>query len=240
MKISVVTVCYNCVDDIQCTVDSVSAQNYTDVEHIIIDGNSTDGTIEVLRGQSWRFSHLVSEPDDGIYDAMNKGIALSTGKWINFMNAGDTFESEDTLSGISFVKYQNSAVVYGKCRRDGIVRSANSLEAVKYGFTIGNHQSMFFNRDILKENIYYDKNLFLSGDSELITRIVHEGLPIDYVDMTISRYKGDGISSKFSLLARMQKYKRMFEYFGLMGVLRSLGITLRLLDKSRFKRALSE
>ena len=97
MKISVVTVCYNSVDSIEETMLSVLNQTYSDVEYIIIDGGSTDGTVDIIKKYADRLVYWVSEPDKGIYDAMNKGIAAATGDYINFMNSGDRFASTNVI-----------------------------------------------------------------------------------------------------------------------------------------------
>lgn len=88
-KICIITVCYNAQKDIEKTVLSVLGQTYPNYEYIVIDGGSTDGTIDIIRRYKNRLACFVSEPDDGIYDAMNKGIMAATGEWINFINAGD-------------------------------------------------------------------------------------------------------------------------------------------------------
>lgn len=97
LLISVVTVCYNAADTIEKTMLSVLNQTYHDIEYIIIDGGSTDGTVEIIRKYADRIAYWVSEPDKGIYDAMNKGIKVATGEWINFMNAGDEFVDEGVI-----------------------------------------------------------------------------------------------------------------------------------------------
>ena len=100
MKISVVTVCYNAADTIERTMLSVLNQTYHDIEYIIIDGGSTDGTVDIIRKYADKIAYWVSEPDKGIYDAMNKGIKVATGEWINFMNAGDYYYSNEVLKNV--------------------------------------------------------------------------------------------------------------------------------------------
>lgn len=99
-KVSVITICHNCLTDFEKTVKSVAAQTYGNVEYIIVDGDSTDGTKEMIGRYRHAIDKWVSEPDDGIYDAINKGVRMATGEWIICMNAGDTFASDDILANI--------------------------------------------------------------------------------------------------------------------------------------------
>ncbi len=100
MKISVVTVVLNAASTIEQTMDSVQGQNHDEIEHIVIDGGSTDGTNEILQRHADKISRLMIEPDKGIYDAMNKGIAMATGDIIGFLNADDVFDNDSILSKI--------------------------------------------------------------------------------------------------------------------------------------------
>lgn len=99
-KISVITICYNCKADVEYTVKSVLSQNYSDIEYIIVDGGSSDGTLDMLKTYQHGISKLISEPDNGIYDALNKGIKAASGDWIICMNAGDIFSSPTVLADI--------------------------------------------------------------------------------------------------------------------------------------------
>lgn len=100
MKITIITVCRNAASLLPSTILSVLEQTYHDVEYIVIDGASTDGTQEIIRSYADRLAYWVSEPDKGIYDAMNKGLAHATGSWVNFMNAGDRFVDDHVLQDL--------------------------------------------------------------------------------------------------------------------------------------------
>lgn len=112
--ITVITVVFNDVNNLEATILSVINQTYPNLEYIIIDGNSTDGTVDIIKKYSNKISYWISEPDKGIYDAMNKGIKKATGEWVNFMNSGDTFASNNVIQEI----FNNSIseekkVIYG-------------------------------------------------------------------------------------------------------------------------------
>lgn len=97
-KISVITVCYNAVSSLEKTILSVLNQTYSNIEYIIIDGGSTDGSVDIIKKYIDRLAYWVSEPDNGVYDAMNKGVCAASGDWVNFMNAGDSFYCNETIS----------------------------------------------------------------------------------------------------------------------------------------------
>lgn len=114
--ISVVTVSYNAVSTIEQTILSVINQTYPHIEYIIIDGGSTDGTVDIIKKYADKIAYWVSEPDKGIYDAMNKGIKVATGEWINFMNSGDCLYRNDTIEKIlnKSSTTNNVSIIYGK------------------------------------------------------------------------------------------------------------------------------
>lgn len=112
-KVSVVTVCYNSANEIEKTMQSVFSQDYHNIEYIIIDGDSNDGTVDVIKKYASRISKWISEPDKGIYDAMNKGIEIATGDWIIFLNAGDYYHSNDVFSRFINEISDDTTIAYG-------------------------------------------------------------------------------------------------------------------------------
>lgn len=162
--ISIITITYNAVKTIEETILSVINQTYPNIEYIIIDGGSTDGTIDIIKKYESHISHWISEPDKGIYNAMNKGIELAHGKWINFMNSGDTFYDKKTLENIRFskIKNENIKVIYGDTLlilKSGKAEYKKALQPQKMKRQIiCCHQSLFIsteNKEEIKFNEYY-------------------------------------------------------------------------------------
>jgi glycosyltransferase involved in cell wall biosynthesis len=112
-KITVITVVFNGRQFIERTILSVIGQTYPNLEYILIDGGSTDGTIDVIKKYEFSITYWISQLDSGIYDAMNKGLAIATGKWVNFMNAGDVFSSSETVSQLFAECDRGATVLYG-------------------------------------------------------------------------------------------------------------------------------
>src|SRR5574343_380982 len=114
MKISIITVCYNSSETIEDTIQSVASQNYPNIEYIIVDGLSKDSTVDIIKKHSDVVSKWVSEKDKGIYDAMNKGIAMATGDIIGILNADDVYTNKDVLSKVvRHFEESNVKGVYG-------------------------------------------------------------------------------------------------------------------------------
>ena len=122
--VTVITVCRNAIDPLRRTMDSVAAQKYENMEYLVVDGASTDGTPEMLAHCGARHLRYVSEPDRGIYDAMNKGAAMATGEWLIFMNAGDTFAADDVLCRVFAENRTDYEVIYGDVVKNGVVKPA--------------------------------------------------------------------------------------------------------------------
>lgn len=170
--VSVVTVAYNAISTIEQTILSVINQTYPNIEYIIIDGGSTDGTVDMIKKYSDKIAYWVSEPDSGIYNAMNKGIQVASGDWINFMNAGDTFYSNDTIEKIHFEHINNMAkkIVYGDTI--GLKKKSffyiKSLDLHKISRRIiCCHQSVFVS-SFDKNAILFDEKYKISSDYNLL------------------------------------------------------------------------
>ena len=118
-KVSIITVVYNDVKNIRSTIESYLSQSYDNKEYIIIDGGSNDGTMDIVNLYRDRIDVVVSEPDKGIYDAMNKGIKRATGNWIGILNSGDTFVSTDTLKTVFSLDWTGVDVIYGNSKEVG-------------------------------------------------------------------------------------------------------------------------
>lgn len=195
--ISIVTVSYNTVSVIEQTILSVINQTYPNIEYIIIDGGSTDGTVDIIKKYSDKVSYWVSEPDKGIYNAMNKGIIQAHGEFLNFMNAGDTFYDKDVLSKVFSVKREEDFLVgiakYGRKYWKPIHLDFKFSE-VYHGLGV-NHQASFIRKKLLKNG--YDENAKIIADELLfLEKVVFEGckyLPLPYI---ICTYDSNGISNQ--------------------------------------------
>lgn len=195
MIVSIVTVCLNAEEEIESTLLSVLNQSFTDIEYIVVDGGSTDGTVNVIRKYQDRIAHFISEPDKGIYDAMNKGVDLATGEWINFMNAGDCFASntvvEEMMNGMDSycdVLFGNTILVRGDYH---MVRKGQYLEN---DFPILSHQSVFVKTGLLKER-HFDLKYRISADFAFLYDLYKEGHNFCYKDIDVDKFNMMGLSA---------------------------------------------
>lgn len=169
-KISVITVCRNCVGEIEKTLKSVLAQTYSNIEYIVVDGASSDGTLDIINRYKSKISMLVSEPDKGIYNAMNKGVRLATGRWCIFMNAGDKFASDNVVSEMfaSNSPKDSTKVYYGNTTyayEDGTMKSfkATLVYPIILRCQPYCHQSAFFNIED-KRSPFFDEQYKIVSD----------------------------------------------------------------------------
>lgn len=207
MKITIITVCYNSSATIEKTIQSVANQTYKDVEYIVVDGNSKDKTVSIIEKHDDIISRWISEPDKGLYDAMNKGVAMATGDLIGILNSDDTFNSNTVIEEIvNFHEENNVEASVGNIiqhRENGkIVRLYSSKywkpEKLKIGF-MPPHPSIFFKKELFDKFGNYDLGFKIGADYELITRFFLKNKIIwKYSGITTTAMLVGGLSSSGS------------------------------------------
>lgn len=209
MKISIITVCYNSADTIEETIKSVLSQSYIDIEYIIVDGGSEDSTLDIIKKFDSKITKCVSEPDKGLYDAMNKGIALATGDLVGILNSDDVFFNNIVIesianfhknkivdASISNVLYKNSN---GKIIRNYSVKGWKPTKLKQA--LMPPHAGIFFKRKLFKKYGVYRLDFKIGADYELITRffikhnISWELLDINTTIMLVGGVSSSGIKS---------------------------------------------
>lgn len=203
-KISIVTVIYNSEKYIEATIQSVIAQNYPNLDFVIIDGGSDDGTMEIVNSYSDFISTIVSEKDEGIYNAMNKAKNYCKGEWICFINSGDLFFNNTVLlDTFSIVKKVNTDFVYGDTSYYSLTKNYQYIEGkmvdknhFRFSFPIC-HQSMFFSKTLIDEMHWYDEYFKVVSDWDLVTRIfLEKKYKKLYINLCISKFLIDEINWK--------------------------------------------
>lgn len=183
-RISVITVCRNSESTIRSTLESVAGQSYGNVEHIVVDGYSTDNTLEIVHGWSDHRIRLISEPDDGIYHAMNKGLALATGDIVGFLNSDDIYADATVLEQIAAVfQDQNAEVCYAdlvyvkRDNLDGVVRYWRSSNFQQGAFARGwcpAHPTFYARRSVYQRVGHFDQSYKLAADADLMIRFLEK------------------------------------------------------------------
>ena len=215
MKITVVTVCRNAENSIKDTIESVLAQNYEDYEYLIIDGASSDNTINIIKSFEEKFVakrlsyRYISEPDKGIYDAMNKSLDISKGEWILFMNAGDVFFDQDVLSDVYAENHSEYDVIYGDIlmKDNGHYKkdpAGKPSDQVNHSPIC--HQAMFTRTDILRK-YRFDTSYYLAADYDTMIRMFKDGRKYEKLDKIISIFEIGGTSYKQSIIYLKQIYR---------------------------------
>ncbi|WP_455674547.1 glycosyltransferase family 2 protein [Phocaeicola sp.] len=198
-KISVVTVCYNAATAIEETIQSIINQTYSNIEYIIIDGGSKDGTVDIIKKYADKIAYWVSEPDKGIYDAMNKGIDVATGEWINFMNAGDTFYNNGTIESVSQHIEEGIDVIYGnielKYSWGAVERKALPLNVMNKRFPLF-HPSSYVRIGKMKE-LKFDTSYKICADYNLFYQLYYQQqVAFYYLNQILSVFEAEtGVSS---------------------------------------------
>lgn len=220
MRLSIITINWNNATGLEKTMQSVATQSFKEFEYIVVDGASTDGSIEVVKLYESQFAHLkwVSEPDSGIYNAMNKGIRMASGDYIQILNSGDCLVKEDVIERMLSALENAGApsILYGnmvKCFPDGyrmVDKSFAGQEITMLGMYKGtlNHDPAFIRRDLFDKYGFYDEGLKIVSDWKwyLLAIIMGEEKP-KYVDLDVTLFDMTGISETNKELDKEERQK---------------------------------
>ena len=201
---SIISVSYNCKDYVDLTLSSLLNQTYKDYELIIIDGKSTDGTLDEINKYKNQFTNIkiISEEDSGIYDAMNKGVKYASGKYVFFLNFGDTFFDGNVLEKIASKMCSNKDVYYGDIESQGkTIKQDGRFNLFNFIYQEGMvcHQSIFVKRTLL-EKYPFDLKYKICADRDFLIKILKDNCSVEYVELTICRYDDAGKSSNLEVL----------------------------------------
>lgn len=209
MKLSIITVNLNNRDGLQKTIDSVVSQTFRDFEWIVIDGGSTDGSKELIEQYADHFAYWVSEPDKGIYNAMNKGIKVANGEYLQFLNSGDSLWNEQTLqyvipylSGIDIIYGDVALIKEGSCVGFKIHEDRLKMSAL-YESCLS-HPSSFIRAELLREEPY-DESFKIVSDWKFFIRKVMERRSLFHLSCIVSAFDLSGISSTANTLLEKER-----------------------------------
>ncbi|MBT8523623.1 glycosyltransferase [Polynucleobacter paneuropaeus] len=210
MKLAIITVCFNAEKTIRSTLKSIISQKFKDYEFIVVDGGSTDNTLNILNEYKNYIDIKISEPDQGIYHAMNKAIALSSSEWLVFMNADDVFYSDDVLKEIFSFNLNKYNLVIGDYNDGRGDRKALNLNknTLLYGMPT-THQSIIFR----KKDYFYNLKYKIAGDYDYLWQYFNsEDFNTFYYDKKISKININGISREKRILNSLEFYKISQDY----------------------------
>ena len=239
--VSIITVVYDAEAELEATIKSVINQSYPFIEYIIIDGGSTDKTLEIIRQYEDKISHWISQPDEGIYDAMNKGIALATGQIIGILNAGDIYLKDTLTTVVNIYQQSSNALVTGYCKLPlgkGEHWMIENDDTQKIPYKMIPHPSLFIPQQFYQKYGIFDPTFRIAGDYELVCRLFSQKIPFISSNSILTKMGIRGLSSNYylgeieSLKARL-RYPLLPPYIAIFYSLRSLTtITIHLfLDK---------
>jgi glycosyltransferase involved in cell wall biosynthesis len=206
MKVSIITVCYNSFAHIQDAIDSVVEQDFSNIEHIVIDGNSTDGTQKILEKNAADLAFWISEPDMGIYDAMNKGIQAATGDIVGILNSDDFYYDQNVISKVaSAFSDKNVDAVFGDLifvdprNLDRTVRTYSSKNWHPDKFAKGYmpaHPTFFVRKEFYEKYGLFETDYKIAADYEMLIRLLYVNkLKYTYLPMKMVKMRKGGVSS---------------------------------------------
>ena len=220
--LSIITIVYNNVRDIERTMLSVLNQSYQNIEYIVVDGASTDGTLEIIQRYQDRLSKVLSEKDAGIYDAMNKGLTLASGDYVLFMNSGDELYAPDTVENV-FSTALNADIYYGETemyneawqsigKRRHSVPENFTWKSFRYGMTIS-HQAIYIRRSLTEP---YDRKYQLSADIDWILTAAKKAKTSVKVSGYVAKYLVGGMSKKRHRQSLKERFAIFTKHYGLL------------------------
>lgn len=200
MKFSVITVCFNDKTGLERTIKSVVGQTFSDFEYIVIDGASSDGSVELIQQYADKIDYWVSEPDNGVYAAMNKGIKRTQGEYCIFMNSGDTFYSYDVLEKVALSDFSSDLAVGKACMTRGrrISSVVSPPDFICLGFWLHHsviHQASFMRADFLKERLYDESLRIVSDWKYMLSEYLTKRYTYEPLNVIICNFDTTGISS---------------------------------------------
>ena len=241
-KFSIITITFNAAPVIGPTLQSVLAQSYKNYEYILVDGASKDDTVAVAKASGINFAHIVSEPDKGLYDAMNKGMRLATGDYLCFLNAGDAFHSPDTLEKIvAAIAHEEHLpdVLYGETAEVNDERQFVRMrrlqaparltwKSFKQGMLVC-HQAFYARRGIAPE---YNLEYRLSADVDWCIKVMKRAKKMVNVELTVVDYLQNGLSLQNHRASLIERFKVMCSHYGVLStVAHHLWFVLRAIIK---------
>jgi glycosyltransferase involved in cell wall biosynthesis len=221
-RISVITVCLNNADGLHRTIRSVVNQSYKDIEYIIIDGGSTDDSVSVIKEFEHKLSYWRSEPDNGIYNAMNKGILQARGDYLLFLNSGDWFVNEEILDKV-FSEQRTAAILYGDINEissDGSIKKQVSLQ--EDCLTIANfntntratiqHPAAFIHHSLFTNSLFDESYKIIADIKFFIEKIILQNYTVQHLPFVITNFNLEGVSSASENWANtIEERKRIFK-----------------------------
>jgi len=207
MRVSLITVSYNCLNELMLTAQSVARQAVDNLEYIVVDGGSSDGTAEWLTSGNHAVTNWVSEPDSGIYEAMNKGLAMATGDVVGFLHANDTFVDANILkqiiacfcNGDIDLLYADLEYVTNEAIAPKVVRywksGVFSMNKLRQGW-MPPHPTVYFKRELLSRFGNFDTDYRISADYEWLLRVLTAGIKVEYLPVVVVQMRVGGASNK--------------------------------------------
>ena len=235
-KITVITVCYNSSKTIERAIKSVLAQSYNDLEYLVIDGNSQDDTLAILASYKEQFAQkditfsYISEPDQGIYDAINKGIKMATGSWVSIINSDDWLEENVLTADFAIHLQDNVDLLYGFVRfyRDGIATSQEVIFEPELPWGTMHHQGIIYRKELHNRYGYYSLANRVCSDYLFLASCFVNNAKFKFIDKLIAHFSHGGshtqlayhagieeakIKLKFGFITRIEYYKKLIKAF---------------------------